>query len=482
MPSMSEPMVTASQPPRVPTGIPGLDLILRGGLFRGGVYIVMGRPGTGKTILANQIAFSHVEGGGRAVYATLLSETHGRLLAFLQNMTFYKPDAVGESIAYVNGYTSTEADGLAGLMLVVRGEVREHKATLLVIDGMVTAANVARSDVEYKKFIQELQVWVEMIGCTVLLLASGAANDEVRPEQTMVDGILQLDVRPVGRRRIRQLYVTKFRGSSYLEGQHAYEITEEGFAVYPRLEPAFAGDEPTDVDHKLERIGVPGLDDMLGGGLVRGSTTMIFGASGSGKTIIGQQFLQAGLEDGQAVAGFGFYANPPQILRWADERGLDFRAAYEGGKLSLMWQPSAERLLDKIGWQMLRMVGRTGAKRLFVDSIEALREAEDPDRVSGFFSVLSQELRRLGVTTLFAAETIDNAAGDLQLPVHRLSTVTQNVISLRSVEIDGKLERQIAILKTRNRRHDLRVLPFSIGETGLVIEGPRERPRGPRRR
>lgn len=492
---MSEPKATAPQPARIPTGISGLDLILRGGLFRGGVYIVTGRPGTGKTILGNHVAFNHILGGGRVVFVTLLSETHGRLLAFLKDMAFFSPAAVGDSISYVNGYTAAESDGLPGLMQVARAAVREQRATLLVIDGMVTAATVARSDAEYKKFIQELQTWVEMIGCTVVLLTSADVDHEVRPEQTMVDGVFQLDIRPVGRRRIRQLYITKFRGSAFLEGEHTYEITDEGVAVYPRFEPAFAGDEPVDIDHKLERMGVSGLDAMLGGGVIRGSTTMIFGASGSGKTMLGQQFLQAGLEDGQAVAGFGFYANPPQILRWGDERGFGFRAAYEAGRLALMWQPSAERLLDKVGWQMLRLVGKTGAQRLFVDSIEAFREAEDPDRVSGFFSVLSQELRRLGVTTLFAAETFDTVYGDVELPVHRLSTLTQNVISLRSVEAEGRLERHVAILKTRNRQHDLRVVPFTIGENGLVVERPEDRPptsprrkassrpgRGPRRR
>src|SRR5215471_4373293 len=108
MPTMSDSSHTAPLPPRVPTGLAGLDLILGGGLFKGGVYIVMGRPGTGKTIFGNQLAFHHLRGGGRAVYCTLLSETHGRLLAFLQTMSFVDGAAIGDAIAYVNGYSSTE--------------------------------------------------------------------------------------------------------------------------------------------------------------------------------------------------------------------------------------------------------------------------------------------------------------------------------------------------------------------------------------
>ena len=287
-------MNTASQsvpPPRVPTGIPGLDAILGGGLFKAGVYIVMGRPGTGKTVFGNQVGFHHVASAGRVVYVTLLSETHGRLLAFLQNMSFFNGDVVGSEIAYLNGYTDTERDGLAGLMKLVRSAVRERAASLLVIDGMVTASTVAPTDTAYKKFIQELQSWVELIGCTVILLTSAGGEVEVRPEQTMVDGVMELGIRAVGSRRVRQLHVTKFRGSAYLEGQHSYEITESGLVVYPRLEPALAGSEPVDLEPDRASFGVEGLDDMIGGGLLRGSTTLIIGGTGSGKSMLGNHFL-----------------------------------------------------------------------------------------------------------------------------------------------------------------------------------------------
>jgi len=492
---MNEPEKTPSLPPRLTTGLAGLDLILGGGLFRGGVYIVMGRPGTGKTIFGNQLAFHHVRGGGRVAYCTLLSETHGRLLAFLQSMTFFDVAAVGEAITYMNGYSATEADGLLGLLQVVRGAVREQRASLVVIDGMVTAAAAAPSDAAYKKFIQELQTWVELIGCTVVLLTS-ATGDEVRPEQTMVDGVFQLDTAPERSRRIRHLCVTKFRGSAYLEGQHSYEISSEGLSVYPRLEPSFAGGEPVDMDHEVAAFGVPGLDTMIGGGLSRGSTTMILGASGTGKSILGQHFLQDGIGGGEPVVAFGFYANRPTLIRAADERGMGFKAAFDRGLLHVLWQPSAERLLDKIGWQLLQLVAQSKARRVFVDSIEAFREAEDPTRLSGYFAVLSQELRRLRVTTVYAAETLEPFTRDLHLTVHRLSPVTQNVIFLRQLETGGALTRELTVLKTRDRAHDLRPARFEITDKGIIVttpvdadprrkmlrRGPARPKKGPRRR
>lgn len=465
-------MSTASQsvpPPRVPTGVPGLDAILGTGLFKAGVYIVMGRPGTGKTLLGNQIGFHHVASAGRVVYVTLLSETHGRLLAFLQSMTFFKADAVGGEIAYLNGYTDTERDGLAGLMKLVRSAVRERAASLLIIDGMVTASTVAPTDTAYKKFIQELQSWVELIGCTVILLTSAAGDAEVRPEQTMVDGVLQLETRAVGSRRVRQLHVTKFRGGAFLEGQHTYEITDNGLVVYPRIEAALAGVEPVDFGPERAGFGVAGLDEMIGGGLMRGSTTLVIGGTGSGKSMLGNHFLKAGLAAGEATAAFGFYANPPSLIRAADERGFGFGEAVRAGKLYVEWQPSAERLLDKLGWQLIDLVRRSGASRLLVDGIEAFRETEDRERMTGFFAVLSQELRRLRVTALFTAETEDPFTRDALLPVHRLSAVSQNIIHMRAIERDGRLERQLWILKTRDRAHAPGGARFEILADGLRI-------------
>ena len=147
---MSEKSGRAPVPARVTTGIAGFDEILGGGLFAGGVYIVKGLPGAGKTILGHHFAFHHARTGGRAVYVTLLSETHGRLLAFLQTMSFFDANAVGSTLRYLNGYTAVESEGLPGLLKLVRQIVRESKATLLLIDGMITAANIASSEVEYK--------------------------------------------------------------------------------------------------------------------------------------------------------------------------------------------------------------------------------------------------------------------------------------------------------------------------------------------
>src|ERR1041385_453643 len=147
---------------RVPSGIPGLDTILQGGFLQGGLYLIVGRPGAGKTIFGNQLSFNHVAAGGRVVYVTLLAETHARMLAHLQSLAFYDPAPIANSLYYVSGYRVLEESGLDGLLEMLRRLIRENRASLLVLDGLVTVETVASSDLAFKRFIHELQVYIEV--------------------------------------------------------------------------------------------------------------------------------------------------------------------------------------------------------------------------------------------------------------------------------------------------------------------------------
>ena len=144
--------------PRLPSGIAGLDTILKGGFLKNGVYIVQGTPGAGKTTLGNQIVFSHAAKGGRALYVTLLAETHARMLLHLQSMKFFDPSRIPDAITYISGFQALEEDGLKGLVTLLRREIQAHRASVLVLDGLVAAQERAASDTEFKKFIQALQV------------------------------------------------------------------------------------------------------------------------------------------------------------------------------------------------------------------------------------------------------------------------------------------------------------------------------------
>ena len=149
---------------RVPSGVPGLDTILNGGFPRGGIHILQGTPGAGKTTLGNQICYHHAAAGGRALYVTLLSETHSRMLLHLGTMRFFDADRLPDQIAYISGFGALQDEGLPGLVTQIRREIAARKATVLILDGLVAAEDQAASDTEFKSFIQELQAQAGLHG------------------------------------------------------------------------------------------------------------------------------------------------------------------------------------------------------------------------------------------------------------------------------------------------------------------------------
>jgi len=456
---------------RVPSGIPGLDAVLQGGLFRGGVYMVLGRPGAGKTILGNQICFRHVEAGGRAIFLTLLTESHARLIAQLQTMSFFRAELVGDGLSYVSGYESLEKEKLKGLLAVIRKIVRDHKATLLVIDGIVTAGSLAESEVEMKKFIHELQALVELVGCTTLLLTGANRADDQYPQRTMVDGLLQLSFDPVGMGIARTIDVVKFRGGAVLLGRHQFEITSAGIAVFPRTEALLGRDPKRPDDTGPPRVfGVSGLDAMLGGGLESSSITMLLGAPGSGKTVLGLSFLAAGARAKLPGLYLGFFETPDQLARKADAVGSDFSRQLRDGRIEIVWQPPLELIADAVAERLLAAIRTRNARLLFIDGIGPIRDAVIyPERTVRFLGALCNELRARGVTTILSDETRDLFGPELELPLSGLGAMIDNLIVLRHVELRARLHRLVSVLKTRTGPSDPTLREFTIGKRGIDV-------------
>ena len=391
---------------RVPTGVPGLDTVLRGGFPKSGIHIVQGRPGAGKTTLGNQVCFHHAAAGGRALYVTLLAETHARMLLHLGTMRFFDASRLPEQVAYISGLGALADEGLPGLVTLLRREVAAHKATVLVLDGLVTAEDRAASDTEFKTFVQELQAQAALHGCTVFLLTT-AKGQAVPAAHTIVDGIVELTDARYGSRTERGLFVNKLRGSDYLPGRHPFRITQDGIVVYPRVEAAFhrttRPDEPW--PGRLS-TGVEGLDAMLGGGgMPEATVTGVIGPSGVGKTTLGLHFV---CRSSAAEPGlfFGFYETPPRLAQQAARLGLDLGGAVGRGEVEVVWQPQGENLQDALAHRLLDVVGRRGVRRLFLDGLGGFLEASvEPGRISRFLAILVNELRARGVTTLYTMET-----------------------------------------------------------------------------
>jgi circadian clock protein KaiC len=455
---------------RFSSGVPGLDRVLDGGFFAGGVYIIEGEPGAGKTILANQLCFHQVKSGRRTLYVTLLAESHARLLQHLQNLTFFDAAPIPDRLTYVSGFRALEEGGLAALLELVRREMRGQAATLVVLDGFAAVGESAASDREFKKFVQELQVYASLGSCTFFLLSSGMSADQgrVQPVHTMVDGLVRLTDHVFGARAQRELHVQKFRGSRYLRGVHSFDIGDDGIVVYPRLESFSADLADASSDERMS-IGVRGVDAMLHGGLLRGSTTMLLGPTGVGKTLLGYRFLGCSNAAERGVL-FSFYETPKRALAKADGIGLDLKTRCEQGHLEVAWQSPVETSLDGIGGRILETIDRSKAVRLFIDGFDALQNAAAyPERVPQFFAALGRELRARGVTAVHSAELRAIFAPQIEAPARGLSPLLENLILLRFVELRRQVRRAVSVLKMRDSDFDSTLRELVIDNQGLRV-------------
>lgn len=456
--------------PRLHSGISGLDQILGGGFVEGASYIVQGRPGAGKTILANQIAFSNIAAGRKVLYITLLAETHDRLFQSLSTLDFFDRSRLGNEIFYMSVFQTLREEGLSAVVKLLRNETKRHKATLLVFDGLLNARDRKNSDLDVKTFIAEVQSQAAFVGCTVLFLTSAGITED-SPEHTMVDGVIELHDELVGVRSVRRLQVRKSRGSATLNGHHQYEITGAGLTVFPRLEIAIEG-LPYEFETGRTPSGVDGLDELLGGGLPKGSVTLLFGPSGSGKTSFGLSFLQKASSQEPALH-FGFYETPAQLLVKSKALGLRLDEAHAAGHLEVIWQPLTENLIDKLAYVLLENVRRRNVKRLVIDGLGGFeRAAVHKPRLVEFFAVLTNELRALGVTTVATWELRDFFSPNVTAPGPEISSVIDNLIMLRHVELESRIKRVMSLLKVRDSAFEPVIHEVRIGNQGLRVALP----------
>jgi circadian clock protein KaiC len=463
----------SSESDRFSTGVPGLDAILGGGVFESGIYIIQGAPGAGKTILGNQICFAQAAQGRQALYVTLLAESHARMIGHMRRLAFFDEAAIPDRMSYVGAFKTLEDAGLRGLLEVVRREVRTRKASILVLDGLITIHDKARSDLELKKFIHELQTQAGFSNCTMFLLTSAFDAQAFPPEHTMVDGLIELQSSLHGRRAERELQVHKLRGSWFMGGRHSYRITAAGISVFPRIEALLETPSVWDrADGPVVSFGIAGVDKMLGGGVDQHSVTVVLGPPGSGKTTAGLQFLCGGRANEPAM-WFGFHENPMALTLKAQALKLPLDA--RGDAVRLLWRPQTEAILDEVATEMLTAIKLRGVKRLVIDGIDGFSKLTDEKkRIGSFLSALCNELRALGVTTLATAET-DHAGitpGQPLAGVNQtgLSAVAENIIALHLAALRSETYRLMTVLKARDRRTDMRMRRFDIIESGIVLD------------
>jgi circadian clock protein KaiC len=461
------------------TGIDGLDRLLRGGLRRGGLHVVIGGPGMGKSVLAHQIGVNVIRSGGKVLYLTALIETHQTLIAQARTFSFFEPSMVPSSFYYASLYPVLGDGGLRNVREEISRLVAHHNPDLLIVDGVHALKAAAEARLDYQRFMHEMEAQAAVGGLTTLLLAhppEGAIASD--PTFTIADAIFHMVTRRFRMRDIRLFSVGKLRGVNHIGGWHTFRITGDGIHIYPRVESLVHGRETSltassDVGASTAEViptGVKGLDEMLGGGLDRDSISIVVGTPGSGKTLLGMTFVTAGAEEGEPGLFIGYHERPETILQKADSIGMPMRQGVQDGLIHLVWRHPAEMLADEEIERMISLIRKHRIKRVAIDALEDLRHSVIPaNREVSVLGALADQLRQNGATAIILQDLRRIVGLNFDMPMAELSALMDNALHLRYVEQKGEMKRLLAILKVRARPHDHSLREFIINAKGLSV-------------
>ena len=456
---------------RIPTYVPNLDEVLCGGIPESSVVLVTGVPGSGKTILAQQAAFGVAAAGGKSLIVSTLSEPLARMVRFMQGFTFFDTDAIGTSVIYEDvGTRLLQENGEKALEHVVN-LLQEHSPTLLVIDSFKAIQEMSLDKEQLRRSLYTLMGTVAAYPCTAILVGEYTDDDLASAIITsMVDGIIALYNQRVGLYDRRYLRVAKLRGSAYIPGEHAFRITQEGITVFPRIVPPQTATMYTPTRERVN-TGIPGLDDMLHGGLFRGSITLIAGDPGVGKTVTAMHFLLNGAQEGERGVYFSFQEDPYQWAQIARNFGFDIDDLQRRGLVDVVYTSPVEIDVEQFAWLMRETVTRTGARRVVIDSMRDLEAGArgEPERFFNYSYGLMQWLKERGVTTLITSEIGQIFGMDLVLSGVGLSHIADVLVVLRYTVDESRIRRAIAVLAQRGSPHSNQIHEYLISEA----EGPR---------
>jgi circadian clock protein KaiC len=464
---------TGSQPlARLSTGIPGLDAVLGGGLPAGSISVLAGEPGSGKTVLALQVLFHAARAGKRTLYFSTLSEPSLKLIRHLQGFRFFDAALLDREVTFVDlGGALRGRDARAAGDLVAR-RVEEAEPSVVVIDSFRALHDFAPDASAARALTYDLAVHMASWGATTLLVGEYGRDDAQRlPEFGIADGILRLGTEAQELARLRELEVQKLRGSTFVPGIHYFDIDADGIAFYPRVRAPDVGDPPAARSAETPPLstGVAQLDVLLRGGLPRGSATTVMGGTGTGKTLLGLQFLVEGARRDEAGALFTLEETPGQIRDIARGFAFGFDELEARGLLHLRYAAPIELSTDRFLHQVREEVARLGVRRLVLDSLTSLGlGAASERRYKELVYALSKHMRALGVTLVTTME-ISELLGAGQLSGHGVSFAADNVLQLRYVERRGRLERAISVLKARGVPHLSELRGLTIGPAGVVV-------------
>lgn len=461
-------------------GVAGLDNILVGGLARGHLYLMEGSPGTGKTTIALKFLLEGHAKGEKGLYVTL-SETEDELRLTAQShgweiddkfeiFELAPPESLLDSEQQQTLLYSSDLE-LGEATKAMFEAVERHKPDRIVLDSLSEIRLLAQSSLRYRRQILLLKHYFARNGATVMMLDDLTSDANDKTVHSVAHGVIRLDeLAPTYGAERRRLRVIKYRGQAYRGGYHDFTIKHGGVEVFPRL---VAAEHRTSFDRSPLTSNIAELDDLLGGGLERGSSALVLGPAGAGKSLLTLHFARAAVERGEKAALFIFDEELGLLFNRAKAMGIDLEALQDSGNLLIEQLDAAELSPGEFAHRVRHRVDAAQVKTVVIDSLNGYQAAM-PEEHSLLLHMheLLQYLNRQGATT-FVTVAQHGLVGDMKSPVD-ITYLADSVILLRYFEAGGRVRRAISIIKKRSGAHEDTIREYRIGRTGISIGKPLE--------
>jgi circadian clock protein KaiC len=459
---------------RLPSGVEGLDEVLGGGVPELSFNLIAGGPGCGKTTLAHQIMFANATTERPALYVTILGEPPIKMLRYQQQYTFFDEARIGGAVRFLHLGAEVIEGGLDRVLQKIVAEVEATSPALVFVDSFRAVTRDGGTDTgsDLQQFVQRLSMYLTTWEATTFLVGEYLEHEvQNNAVFTVADGIVWLRQTLERASMVRRAQVLKMRGQRQIPGLHTFRISDAGLRVYPRMLDA----PPQSAVGTRERraTGVAGLDEMLGGGVPTGYSTMVVGPSGSGKSLLATQFILEGIRNGEPGVIAVFEKRPEEYLQTLPD-GKKLADLIEEGSLRMMYLRPLDLSVEETMEELRELVHEIGAKRIAIDSLSGFELALAPvyreDFRESVYRMLGA-LTALGVTVIMTAELVESF-DELRLSPHGISFLTDAIVLQRYVEVRGGIARAMAVIKMRGCAHSDELRVYEIDDNGITMGAP----------
>ncbi len=464
---------------QLPTGVRGLDDILGGGLPEFSFNIIAGAPGCGKTTLAHQIIFANATMEKPALYFTVLGEPAIKMLRYQQQYSFFDPAKLGKAIRFISLSEVVMEKNMGAVLEKIIREVAACAPSIVVVDSFRSVVRNTMGDGtegQLQGFVQRLALHLTSWEATTFLIGEySEAEQRDNPVFTVCDGLFCLTQNTERNSVVRKLQIMKLRGQDSVPGLHTIRITDDGVQAFSRT-LGLIGKKDYPVKPRRLSTGIPELDQMMNGGILEGDSLLVAGPSGTGKSALATHFLAEGLRNGEPGIAAIFEERPHGYAARARSFGLDLKTPQENGKLEMLYLRPLDLSVDETMQEILDAVKRLGARRLVIDSLVGFEMALAPGFREDFRESLYRMIAALtgaGVTVLSTVESEDSFTS-FEFSRYAISFLTDDIIRLRYVEIDGQLRKILVVVKMRGGNHSKDIREYVITDKGVVVIGPRQ--------